>query len=138
MPTWSRVSPTRRGFKADNRALQGRQGHHHSALAAVQEKIGYLSQEALDFLSKEMDIPAAEMFGVATFYGYVPPAAARKACCPICRGTACHVQGSLRVGKCCRGTSRSMREKRLKTGFSSCKFVACLGCSKPGSRHDGR
>ena len=79
--------------------FKGGKGITIPLLAAVQEKVGYLSREALDFISREMDIPAAELFGVATFYAMFRLKPQGKHVVRLCRGTACHVQGSLRVGE---------------------------------------
>ena len=97
-------------------------------LAAVQEKIGYLFQEAPDFLSKEMDIPAAEMFGVATIYAMFRLQPQGKHVVRLGRGAACHVQGSLRVGEMLQRHLKINEGETTQDGLFTLQFVACLGC----------
>ncbi len=47
---------------------RGKKGITIPLLADLQREMGYIAPDAVDFLAKELDIPAAEMFGVATFY----------------------------------------------------------------------
>jgi NADH-quinone oxidoreductase subunit E len=67
------------------------------ALQAVQEKLGYLSQYAIEKTASVAGISTNTVYGVATFYSqfmFVKPA---KHQIKICRGTACHVCGSAEV-----------------------------------------
>jgi NADH-quinone oxidoreductase subunit E len=66
-------------------------------LQAVQEKIGYLPQEALETISRELKIPPSEIFGVATFYAQFHLKPRGRHIVRVCRGTACHVRGSLKI-----------------------------------------
>jgi NADH-quinone oxidoreductase subunit E len=108
--------------------FKGGKGITIPLLAAVQEKLGYLSPEALDFLSKELDIPAAEMFGVATFYAMFRLQPQGKHVVRLCRGTACHVQGSLRVGEMLQRHLNVKEGETTGDGLFTLQFVACLGC----------
>ncbi len=47
---------------------RGKKGITIPLLADMQREMGYIAPEAVDFIAKELDIPAAELFGVATFY----------------------------------------------------------------------
>ncbi len=108
--------------------FKGGKGITIPLLAAVQEKLGYLSPEALDFLSRELDIPAAEMFGVATFYAMFRLQPQGKHVVRLCRGTACHVQGSLRVGEMLQRHLNVKEGETTGDGLFTLQFVACLGC----------
>ena len=62
-------------------------------LQDVQERIGFLSEEALDRISRFLDLSPNDVFGVATFYAqfrFNPPG---KHHVKVCQGTACHVRG---------------------------------------------
>ena len=63
-------------------------------LQDLQEKEGYLSKEAMIKLSKEMNIPAVFVCGVATFYSMFKLKKLGKYKISICSGTACHVKNS--------------------------------------------
>ena len=62
-------------------------------LQDVQDKTGFLSEEAVDKISAHLGLSANDVFGVATFYAqfrFHPPG---KHHIKVCQGTACHVRG---------------------------------------------
>lgn len=74
----------------------GRLGRHRllPALHAIQGRIGWISSGAMNYLALRLDIPPAEIHGVASFYGKFslqprPPLAAQ-----ICDDIACFTRGS--------------------------------------------
>ncbi len=73
------------------------EGNIVSLLQETQEAFGYVPEEAVFRLSKELGIPASNIFGVATFYAqfYLKPRG--KNIITACCGTACHVKGSERL-----------------------------------------
>jgi NADH-quinone oxidoreductase subunit E len=66
-------------------------------LQALQAELGYLPREALLTVSREMKIPSSEIFGVATFYAQFHLKPRGRHIVRVCRGTACHVRGSLAI-----------------------------------------
>lgn len=97
-------------------------------LQEVQERQGYLSEEAVRVLAAASGISETEIYGVATFYTHFrfqPPA---EHTIHVCQGTACHVRGGHQL--------LFDFEERLsiKAGetTSDRKFglerVACVGC----------
>lgn len=68
-------------------------------LQAVQEEFRYLPQEMLSFIATAMQLPPAEVFGVATFYAQFSTEPKGKHVIQVCDGTACHVRGSAKVIK---------------------------------------
>ena len=66
-------------------------------LQEIQERFGYLPEEALIFVSDEMDIPLGRIWGVVTFYSqfYLTPRG--RNIIRLCQGTACHVRGARRL-----------------------------------------
>ena len=105
-------------------------------LQDIQERLGYLSEEALSLLESRIDLSVNEIYGVATFYTqfrFRPPARHR---IQVCQGTACHVRGSAEV------MEELERELSIEAGevtpdgrFELAR-VACLGCCAlaPGRR----
>ncbi|MDD5408774.1 MAG: NADH-quinone oxidoreductase subunit NuoE [Candidatus Omnitrophica bacterium] len=65
-----------------------------SILHKAQELYGYLSQEAMTEVAKEMNIPTAHIWGVATFYHYFNLKPKGKHSISVCLGTACYVKGA--------------------------------------------
>jgi NADH-quinone oxidoreductase subunit E len=97
------------------------------ALQAVQEKLGYLPKEAIEDVAQTLGLPAGEVYGVATFYAQFRLKPIGKHIITVCRGTACHVSGSLgilkeleRVLGICAGETDDKREFTLQ-------IVACFG-----------
>ncbi len=72
--------------------------HFESYLIAVLHKaqniFGYLSRDTMDFVSSQMNIPTAHIWGVATFYHYFNLKKQGKHNVAICMGTACYVKGA--------------------------------------------
>ena len=64
-----------------------------SILHKAQELYGYLSQEVMNEIAKEMNIPTAHIWGVATFYHYFSLKPKGKHAISVCLGTACYVKG---------------------------------------------
>ena len=65
-----------------------------SILQDIQDVFGYIYEDAVNWLSDQMNVPASNFFGVATFYSqfYLKPRG--KNIVTACCGTACHVKGS--------------------------------------------
>ena len=66
-------------------------------LNSIQEYYGYIPKEAIIYLSEEMDIPAAEIYGVITFYSRFSTKPKGKYNIAVCLGTACFVKGSEKI-----------------------------------------
>lgn len=107
---------------------RGRKGITIPLLADMQREMGYIDPEAVDFIAKELDIPAAEMFGVATFYAMFRLQPEGKYVVRLCRGTACHVQGSARIGEQLQRHLGVQEGETTKDGLFTLQYVACLGC----------
>ncbi len=75
------------------------------ALHAVQDRIGWISQPALNYISRRLAVPPAEAYGVATFYALYstkprPPVVAH-----VCDDIACRIAGAERI---CEDLTRSV------------------------------
>lgn len=64
------------------------------ALQLAQESFGYLPKEMLEMISKELNIPLAEIYGVATFYSQFTFEPKGENKISVCLGTACYVKGA--------------------------------------------
>ena len=65
-----------------------------SILQGIQKNFRYLPEEALDYLSKKMDISSSKIYGIATFYENFSLEPKGKHIIKICDGTACHIRKS--------------------------------------------
>ncbi len=96
-------------------------------LQAVQEKIGYLSPDAMMEVAEYTRVPESEVYGVATFYHFFKFSPTGKNLLRICRGTACHVRGSLRIQR------EIERQLNIKAGQTTddltftLETVRCMG-----------
>jgi len=97
-------------------------------LHEAQELFGYIPEEAMKRISELLNIPVAEIFGVATFYSRFTLTPRGKHTISVCLGTACYVKNSKGV------LERLEEELNVKTGgtTSDGKFTLeatrCLGC----------
>jgi len=96
-------------------------------LQQVQEKLGFLSEEAVIEVGKYLKMPASKIFGVATFYNQFRFTQPGKYHVQVCRGTACHVLGSATV------LEEMEKQLKVKAGQTtrdklfSLEVVACIG-----------
>lgn len=75
----------------------GKKGGLIPILQGIQNEFGYLRVDTLEEASRELKIPLAEIFGVATFYAQFHLKPRGRNIIRVCRGTACHVRGSLKI-----------------------------------------
>ena len=68
-----------------------------SALHEVQDTYGYISSTAQKYLSKELNVPMSEIYGIITFYSRFSLVPKGKYNIQVCMGTACYVKGSEKV-----------------------------------------
>lgn len=107
---------------------RGKQGAAIPLLADVQKEVGYVAQEAVVYVGEKLSIPAAELFGVATFYAMFRFQPQGKYVVRLCRGTACHVQGSGRVLEQLERALEIRDGETTKDLMFTLQCVACLGC----------
>ncbi len=96
-------------------------------LQDIQTKQKYLSRQSLEDLAIQMHIPLSKIYGVATFYNqfkFNPPGQFH---IQICRGTACHVLGSLSVQQELEAALRIKAGQTTRDGLFSLEVVACIG-----------
>jgi len=66
-------------------------------LQKVQDAEGFLSQESIAKVGRVLDLSAAKVYGVATFYNQFRFSPQGRYHFMLCRGTACHVKGSKKL-----------------------------------------
>jgi NADH-quinone oxidoreductase subunit E len=66
-------------------------------LQAIQQRKGYLTQEALRLISKKTGFSLSQVYGVATFYHQFRFKPEGKHRISVCRGTACHVSDAIKL-----------------------------------------
>jgi len=96
-------------------------------LQDVQEKQGYLSRESVEAVGKALDIPVSKIYGVATFYNQFRFTPQGRFHIQVCRGTACHVKGSLAVLDALKRELKVEAGETTRDGMFSLEVVACIG-----------
>ncbi|MBN1918402.1 MAG: NADH-quinone oxidoreductase subunit NuoE [Verrucomicrobia bacterium] len=143
-PCRSRKSPTSR----DNASPVETEGSHVTATALdiilqkhpgagrdalipilqeVQESQGYLSRDVVTRIGRHLRLPTSKIYGVATFYNQFRFQPKGRYHFTVCRGTACHVKGSLKVLDMLRKHLKLEPGETSRDGLFSLEVVACMG-----------
>ena len=104
------------------------EGNIITILQDLEDTFGYIPEEAVNWISKKLEIPASRFFGVATFYAQFRFTRPGEHLVKVCCGTACHVRGGERI------LNAVERELGITPGETtedykfSLERVACMGC----------
>lgn len=96
-------------------------------LQETQEKLGYLSRDAVVEIGKFLHLPTSKIYGVATFYNQFRFQPQGRFHIQVCRGTACHVKGSAAVLDAIRRELKIEPGQTTRDGLFSLEIVACIG-----------
>ena len=75
-------------------AIRSRRSQLLPALHAVQDRVGWISQPALNYISRRLAVPPAEAYGVATFYALFATKPRPPVMAHVCDDIACRVAGA--------------------------------------------
>src|SRR6478735_3265770 len=75
-------------------ATRARRSQLLPALHAVQSRIGWISQPALNYVSRRLAVAPAEAYGVATFYALFSTTAQPPTVAHVCDDIACRIAGA--------------------------------------------
>lgn len=99
-----------------------------AVLQDVQSKEGYISEDAVKFITEKTGIPSSRIMGVASFYAGFRLKPVGKYRIMVCTGTACHVNGAERIGDTVKRILGIKAGDVTEDGLFSWEEVACLGC----------
>jgi NADH-quinone oxidoreductase subunit E len=108
--------------------FKGEEGDLIPILQRIQEKLGYISGEAIRHISRFLKISENQIFGVASFYSQFRFTEPGRNSIKVCMGTACHVQGGQIL---CEAVERELDVSPGQTTDDrrfDFQRVACLGC----------
>jgi NADH-quinone oxidoreductase subunit E len=94
----------------------------------IQNELYYLPRDVLNHVSEYLNVPLSRTYNLATFYKAFSLKPKGKYPIAVCTGTACHVQGAIKI------MEQIERELRVKEGETtadkkfSVESVRCLGC----------
>ena len=97
-------------------------------LQNAQELYGYLSPDLINYISEETGIRPAKIYGVATFYAQFRMEPIGKYLIMLCKGTACHVNGSDMIEESVCEHLGIQDGETTEDGIFTLNNVACLGC----------
>ncbi|MGI6765787.1 MAG: NADH-quinone oxidoreductase subunit NuoE [Lentihominibacter sp.] len=97
-------------------------------LQKAQEIYGYLSVDAINYISECTGIKPAKIYGVATFYAQFRLQPIGKYLVMLCKGTACHVNGADVIEEAICEHLEIQDGETTKDGLFTLNNVACLGC----------
>lgn len=106
----------------------GKRGILIAVLQRVQEKVGYLSEDAMKVIAARLSLSLSTVYGVASFYKHFHFKPRGKNVVKVCTGTACHVRGAKAV------LSEMENKLGIKEGETTpdrsvtLETVGCVGC----------
>jgi NADH:ubiquinone oxidoreductase subunit E len=113
------VAECRRGPHSDSRLI--------SVLHRVQSEFGYISAEHINAVAQLMQIPAAKVAGVASFYHFFRLVPRGKFIINVCLGTACYVKGADQIAQKVRDELGISWGETTSDGIFTLEGARCLG-----------
>jgi len=107
---------------------EGEKGAVITVLQKVQEKLGYLSKEAISGVAKFFRMSESEIFWIASFYAQFRFTPRGKHAVKVCLGTACYVRGGEEIMKTAEKNLGIDRGGTTEDYKFSLERVACFGC----------
>jgi NADH-quinone oxidoreductase subunit E len=115
--------------------LKGRSSQPHQlieVLQDVQECYGYISEEAMRYISQNLGVPLMEVYRVASFYTAFKLKPSGKNVITMCLGTACHVRGARLLLDQAVSQLGVKPGEVTEDGLFSVEHVNCLGACALG------
>ena len=98
------------------------EGELINVLHKSQATFGYLPAEVQEVISEKMEIPAAKVYGVVTFYSFFTMIPKGKHPISICTGTACYVRGAETV------LNEFKKQLEIEVGETDVNGIFSLSC----------
>ena len=112
---------------------QYRQNHREDLIPCmqhIQDKLGYMSEEAISAIGKYFGLPSTKVYGIATFYDYFSFSPVSGDVVRICNGTSCHMLGSGKLRQEAEKFSHSTANKSRKR--LNIRLCECQGACSAG------
>ncbi|MEG0829742.1 MAG: NADH-quinone oxidoreductase subunit NuoE [Anaerovoracaceae bacterium] len=103
-------------------------GNLITILQKAQDIYGYLSLDAISYISEATGIKTAKIYGVATFYSQFRLKPIGKHLIMLCKGTACHVNGADMIEEAVCEQLNIKDGETTEDGLFTLNNMACLGC----------
>lgn len=99
-----------------------------SELQEVMERDGYVSEDAIKEIAKNLNKPLSEVYGVATFYSQFSFKPKAKYTINVCTGTACFILGGQEIVDALKEKLGVDVFENTKDGKFCIQTVRCIGC----------
>src|SRR6056297_115264 len=107
--------------------IEEKKGSLISVLHKAQSIFGYLPMEVQTFVARKLDMPAAEVFGVASFYSYFSMVPQGEHVVSVCMGTACFVKGAEEILRDIEDELGIKTGETTEDGMFTLKDIRCVG-----------
>ncbi len=96
-------------------------------LAQLNQRLGYIPRAEIEKLAQEFNLPAARMFGTATFYSLFKTEARGAHIVRFCEDAPCHVAGGRAVLEAIRNSLQLEPGQTSSDGQWTLEMTSCLG-----------
>jgi bidirectional [NiFe] hydrogenase diaphorase subunit len=118
-------------YKGIDRVLK-KQHYQQDALIEVltsaQEAFGYLPEEVLIYIARQLKLPFSWVYGVATFYHFFSLKPQGEHTCIVCLGTACYVGKANEIVDALQDEFHIDAGQTTPDGKLTLTTTRCLGC----------
>ena len=96
-------------------------------LQDIQIEFGFLNEEAILKVGRHIKLPSSKVYGIATFYDQFRFVPKGKFHIKVCRGTSCHMHGSLPILHEVERVLNIKEGQTSRDGRFSLEAVSCMG-----------
>jgi len=107
--------------------LKDKEGALINILHEAQDLFGYLPEDLQLFIARKLNITAAKVFGVVTFYSYFSMEPKGKHSISVCMGTACFVKGAEKILEEFKKQLNIKEGNNTEDGLFSIDTLRCVG-----------
>ena len=115
-------------LKAFIEAKKDMQGPLMPIMQKAQELFGYLSLETQSLIAEALNIPVADVYGVATFYAQFSLEPKGDNIISVCTGTACYVKGAQAILDKIESVLGITDGQTSADGLFTIQNARCIGC----------
>jgi len=108
-------------------SMEKKEGALINILHEAQDMFGYLPEDLQLFIARKLNIPAAKVFGVTTFYSFFTMEPHGKHVISICMGTACFVKGAEKILKEFKNKLNIKDNNTSEDGLFTIDTLRCVG-----------
>jgi NADH-quinone oxidoreductase subunit E len=101
-------------------------------LQDIQDEFGFLNEEAIIKVGQQLKLPASKVYGIATFFDQFRFVSQGRFHIRVCRGTACHMNGSANVLREVEKILKIKEGQTSRDGYFSLEAVNCMGACSNG------